>query len=199
MFIIGFNYWCLLVQLAIGAQEMIQLRSQGMEYFESVFNIAELIGLFLQLIYCILRIQSPTKAIPDTEAAKDIRDIHYSQIELAMPFLNVAIIILISFKALSFLRSYNELAVVVQLLGQCIKEIFFFLMFVISWVLIFSQVNILLGADYHAEQPSQEELGFFLRVLVQTWKNAIGDAGPPSFVQWEQLISIHYLDDIFWP
>jgi hypothetical protein len=96
-----------------------------------------------------------------------------------MPFLNVIIIILVSFKVLFYLRSYNELAVVVQLLGQCIKEIFFFLMFMIAWVLIFSQINILLGADYHAEQQSQEELGFFLRVIMQTWNNAIVTPGRP--------------------
>ena len=116
-----------------------------------------------------------------------------------MPFLNVIIFTLVIFKVLFYLRSYNELAVVVQLLGQCIKEIFFFLMFMISSVLVFSHISILLGADYHAEQPSQEELGFFLRVIMQTWKNAIGDAGPPSFAQWEQLQNIHYMNDTLWP
>ena len=68
MYIIGFNYWCLLIQLAIGAGEMIQLRRHGWDYFTDIFNITELAGMILQVVYCILRIQSPTKAIPDTEA-----------------------------------------------------------------------------------------------------------------------------------
>lgn len=140
--------------------------------------------MILQIIYCVLRIQSPTKAIPDNEKQADVSKITYNNIDLAMPFLNVIIILIVSFKVLFYLRSYNELAVVVQLLGQCIREIFFILLFVLSWVLIFSQINILLGADYHADQQSQEDLGFFLRVMVQTWKNSIGDAGPPSFAQW---------------
>lgn len=108
--------------------------------------------MILQIFYCILRIQSPKKAIPDNEPMADASKISYNNIDMAMPFLNVIIILIVSFKVLFYLRSYNELAVVVQLLGQCIREIFFFLLFVLSWVLIFSQINILLGADYHADQ-----------------------------------------------
>lgn len=55
-----------------------------------------------------------------------------------------------------------------------------------------------MGADYPAEQASQENLGFFLRVLVQTWKNSIGDAGPPAFSEWEQMRHIHYKESL-WP
>jgi len=45
----------------------------------------------------------------------------------------------------------------------------------IGWIFVFTNINMLLGVDFEAEFDSQNELSYFWRVFIQTWKNSLGD------------------------
>lgn len=84
-------------------------------------------------------------------------------------------------KVLFYLRAYNEIGIIVQLLGVCLKNIAFFLIFMVAWIFIFYQINILLGVDFTSDFDSQNDLPYLRRVFVQTWKNSFGDFGSPKY------------------
>lgn len=46
-FIIGFNYWCLLIQILLLLHEVIQVASQGQDYFSEFWNYFDLLGAIM--------------------------------------------------------------------------------------------------------------------------------------------------------
>jgi len=64
----------------------------------------------------------------------------------------------------------------------------------IGWIFVFTNINILLGVDFVAEFDSQNDLSYFWRVFIQTWKNSLGDQAAPYYRQWDKMQKIHYED-----
>jgi hypothetical protein len=98
-----------------------------------------------------------------------------------VPLLNSILIVIAGVKILSYLRSYEKFGIMVQLIKVCIANMVYFLGFMILWIFIFSQINILIGADFTSDFDSQNELPYAIRVFVQTWKNSFGDSGSPLY------------------
>jgi len=45
----------------------------------------------------------------------------------------------------------------------------------------------ILGVDFVAEFDSQNDLSYFWRVFIQTWKNSLGDQAAPSYRQSDKM------------
>lgn len=137
--------------------------------------------------------------MPPTEIKTSDPLDEFDGMSMQIPILNSVLLVCAAIKVLFFLRAYNDVGIIVQLLGVCILNIAYFLVFMVAWIFIFYQINILLGVDFDSDFASQNDLPYLMRVFIQTWKNSFGDFGSPKYVQWESLLTERDATSTFWP
>jgi hypothetical protein len=137
-----------------------------MEYLEDPWNYFESLGAILQIVYFFLRVSNPINAIPPPNLNDDEKQQEFESLTPVIPLMNAILLVLAAFKILFFLRSYDEFGLMVQLIGVCLVNIFMFVDFMIIWIFIFAQINILLGVDYESNFGSQNNLDYVYRVFI---------------------------------
>ena len=96
---------------------------------------------------------------------------------------NVVIIIQIVLKICFFLKVDDKFGMLVQLILTCIRDIKAFTIFMMIWLLAFTLIFIVLGANNDVGQTYAhlyEFFGYFLLI----WENSIGNINPPTYKFW---------------
>ena len=83
---------------------------------------------------------------------------------------------------MGFLRNFERFGQLVQLVSDCFKEFFAFLVFYISILLVFSLIYQIFGVDMDAD--AYDNLDLFFVYTVQLIRNSIGDLDTPSYPYW---------------
>jgi len=80
------------------------------------------------------------------------------------------------------MRIYSSMGLLVYLIIECAKDIYSFLLFLFFWVIVMSAMMVALDADY--DDSSYPDLSKFIRILLQTWRNSLGDEEAPLYLKW---------------
>jgi len=74
---------------------------------------------------------------------------------------------------MSFLRTFENFGNLVTLLGQCLNDVNYFLMFMFSWIIFFWVEYLILGME--VDDSEYPFLNYYMKVFIHAWRNAIGD------------------------
>lgn len=85
-------------------------------------------------------------------------------------------------KFLQLLRIFEEFAHFVQLVIMCIQGSYIFVAFLVSWIFVFTTLFQVVGATFSADD--YPGLHRFEVMLIQVYRNSIGDIAPPSYDLW---------------
>lgn len=97
--------------------------------------------------------------------------------------LNLLLIIQITLSLMDLLRVIDDFVSLVQLIGQCLKDVAMFSMFLLGWILNFGLMFSVLGVEVN--HKDYENLQFALIMCIQTYRNSIGDISPPIYTFWK--------------
>ena len=83
---------------------------------------------------------------------------------------------------MSYLRVYHSFGNLVELIGNCIKDVQFFTVYFILWIYYFSSQFQIAGAKF--EFGDYKGMSEHLQYMVQVFRNAIGDISLPNYDVW---------------
>jgi hypothetical protein len=87
---------------------------------------------------------------------------------------NITLCAQVVMKMLNYLRIFEEFGLFILLIGQCIEDLTFFLIFMALWLCVFTVMLYILGAGV----PNPEDYPHcsdFLALMLQVWRNSLGD------------------------
>ena len=67
------------------------------------------------------------------------------------------------------------------------KDVSTLTVFLISWIAFFTIIYSILGVEF--DKADYADLNMITVVGIQTYRNSIGDIGPPSYPKWDKLIN----------
>jgi len=96
-------------------------------------------------------------------------------------------------KVLFFLRINEKFGMLSDLMIKCIQDMMPFLVFFITFITVFAGVATVVETSYKNEDPSQDDypkLPNWAIMLIQTYRNGIGDISPPDYGYWDNKFNI---------
>lgn len=91
----------------------------------------------MQILYFIQRISNPIIAVPPTDINTNHPITEFGGMSMQIPLLNSGLLVCAAIKVLFYLRAYDGVGIIVQLLGVCLQNIMYFLIFMVAWICIF--------------------------------------------------------------
>ena len=101
-----------------------------------------------------------------------------------LQLLSLIIVLQIFIKTMSFLRGFESFGLLVSLIRQCLQDIMQYLLFMLFWIIFFWIEYLILGLE--VDQEEYPLVNFYLQILVQAWRNAIGDTSVPKYTYIEE-------------
>ena len=80
----------------------------------------------------------------------------------------------------------DNFGILIELIIECIRDISVFGLFMFGWIIVITLIYILLGAEFDNEDYDVLDPKVFF--VIQTWRNSIGDIGPPKYSFWMEAI-----------
>lgn len=99
-----------------------------------------------------------------------------------MVILNIILIVTMSIKQMSYLRIFDNFGSLVQLFGQCLIDVFTFLIFFVGFIFFFSLLFHVLGVEINNEDYPYLTIQY--RYALYAYRNSIGDIHPPIYNFW---------------
>ena len=142
--------------------EIIQIQEQGAQYFRG-WNICD----FSQFIIFIIIFAFNQFGIEDDF--------------VIMPELRIILVILSLIKLLFFLRVFEEYGFLVQIIMVCCVDLIPFITFYMIFLFMFSISFVVLNMEIDAENNESKHIGFFEKMLIETFRSSIGEVGLPKY------------------
>jgi hypothetical protein len=142
MIVIILNMICLVTQVMFVGVELLQLKYKGVSYFYDVWNWLDMTILVVYVIYFFKRISDPGTLITP------IGNPTMGAIPMTgWVLMNTLLLITAILKMMFFLRVYESFGLLITLVQTVIKDMSIFLLFFVSWILIFSLIFRIVGVD----------------------------------------------------
>jgi hypothetical protein len=106
-----------------------------------------------------------------------------NEIKFYSTLLDLTIVIVAFFKILSLMRIYEEFGQLVHLVRKVIYGIKNFSIFLGIFIALFGFINKILGATFGSDDYPEFGMGWI--ILIQTYRNSIGDISAPMYPGWE--------------
>lgn len=90
----------------------------------------------------------------------------------------------LAFKIMFFLRIWSNLGKLVQLIIRVLQDAVDFTFFFFGWIYVFVLLNKILGAEF--SDGDYPEFNEFFVMIIQTYRNSIGDIAPPTYDLWTE-------------
>lgn len=100
---------------------------------------------------------------------------------LFIPQLKGFLVILALIKLLFFLRVFEAYGILIQIIGVCIVELVPFITCYLVFLLMFSLGFAVLRMEVDAESDQLEGLGYFEKIVIETFRTAVGEVGFPGY------------------
>jgi len=97
--------------------------------------------------------------------------------------MNVVLILQMIGKVCYFLKMYEKFGMLVQLIITCFQDVKPFTFFMIIWLVCFTLIFMLLGANNDVDQ-TYVHLDSFVGYFLLIWENSIGNINPPTYEFW---------------
>jgi hypothetical protein len=143
--------------------EVIQMKDQGYAYFNAGWNncdFAQFIVFMWMFIFNQLQIEDSF---------------------VIMPELRITLVILSLIKLLFFLRVFEEYGFLVQIILVCCIDLIPFITFYIVFLVLFSLIFSVLKMEIDFENNQQSHIGYFEKMLLETFRSSIGEVGLPKY------------------
>ena len=103
-----------------------------------------------------------------------------------MILLDMTVFVLSFLKMIYFLRIYEEFGHLIQMLTNCIKDISVFLVFLITWILVYAMMLDMMDANF--DDGDYPDLNTIAITLLQMYRNSIGDISAPLYTRWSDML-----------
>lgn len=172
---------CLLSQIVFAVIEFLQIRKLGWSrYLSSVTNIIDVSLIVLFLVYAVARLLDPSKVIlPKTGNHMQAGEVVFWVVMNSLMLINAL------FKSLFFLRIFKSFGMLVELISQVLRDIKYFMLFFICWLVLFSILYRIAGIQI--EEDDYSNLWSFLTYIIVIFRNSIGDEQMPNPAHWLEL------------
>lgn len=105
--------------------------------------------------------------------------------EIANTVLDLAVFVLSFLKLMYFLRIFENFGHLIQMLQNCLIDISVFMVFLLSWILVYTLALDILNSSF--DDGDYSNLNAFLASLIQMYRNSIGDIAAPLYARWTKL------------
>ena len=72
------------------------------------------------------------------------------------------------------------------MLTNCIRDISVFLVFLITWILLYTMILDMMGANFDGKD--YPDLNTIAITLLQMYRNSIGDISAPLYTRWSEML-----------
>ena len=179
--VLGTNLSCLVTQLILMVVECIQMSYAGgiRKYLCNVWNYFDITHFVLYVIYFAVRIStwSSDSIVPSSALTSDTQDKIYFWVVF-----HTLLLILIAFKLMFFMRVSDNFASLVKLVGDVLGKVGPFIVFFIMWLITLSLLYKVAGINI--ENEDYKRLDKASSLVIQNFRNAIGDINAPSADDW---------------
>jgi hypothetical protein len=108
--------------------EFQQMKDQGSEYLNEIWNLFDFVGFFFITIHFLLRLSTLRDNITiihnqDSDHSMSVDQSEYTHILFSLKILSVLILVQTFMKVMFFLRVNADFGLLVQLVGQCISDV----------------------------------------------------------------------------
>ena len=135
-------------------------------------------GLFVA--YGVVRLNDTDSTFPPTEADED--PTRTVQMQTTLSILNILILLTAVIKSFYYVRVYEGIGWIVELIGQCLIDIWTFTVFFIFLLFVYG-VLFMMGGVNPVDKPGLEGIVIF---WIQIFRYSIGDVfDPPEYSYWE--------------
>lgn len=142
--------------------EVIQIQDQGTDYFGGWNNCD-----FFQFIIFMICFLFNYIGIDDNSPF--------------MPEVRLVLVILSLIKLLFFLRVFEEYGFLIQIIMSCCIDLIPFITFYMIFLFMFSITFVVLEMEIDFENDQTEHMGFFVKMLLETFRSSIGEVGLPKY------------------
>jgi hypothetical protein len=98
-----------------------------------------------------------------------------------MPELKIVLVMLSLVKLLFFLRVFEEYGFLVQIIMVCCIDLIPFITFYMIFLFMFSITFVVLNMEVDDANNESKHIGFFEKMLLETFRSAIGEVGLPKY------------------
>lgn len=98
-----------------------------------------------------------------------------------MPELRIILVILSFVKLMFFLRVFEKYGFLVQIIMSCCIDLIPFIFFYMIAIIMFSLVFATLKMEIDEENNTSRHVGFFEKMLIETFRSSIGEVGLPKY------------------
>ena len=89
-------------------------------------------------------------------------------------------------KGIYFLRIYENFGHLIQMLANCFRDISVFLVFFITWILVYTMLLDMMEANF--DDGDYPDLNIITITLLQMYRNSIGDISAPLYARWSEML-----------
>lgn len=185
IFVITSNCICLVSVLTLFVYEFVQMRGSGFdEYIDDFWNQMDVCNITFYIVYFPIRMYLSSESLLDFFSFEDFLtpdDPHFAShyhCKFFLVMLNVILVPITVMKLLNYLRLAENFGLFVLLIGHCLNEVKIFFLFMFMWIFIFNAILYILNTDTTIPED-YPMLPMFLRLLVQVWRDSLGDIQPP--------------------
>ena len=124
--------------------EFIQFKDKGRGYFASYYNIFELVHFVMFVIYFIARLDDMDSTIPPHTETPTDRSV---ELQAFFSILNILIIVTGTIKIFYYIRVYEGLGWIVELIAQCMADMATFTSFFVFLIVVFGILYFAAGVN----------------------------------------------------
>lgn len=140
-----------LANILFFCQEILQIKDQGLKnYFKIPKNYIDFSVFWVYLLFFIMRMNYPGTLIPSEYVNEEISGNNIN-IFTFMVILNIIVLLQVAMKVLFFLKVNDKFGILIELIIECVGDIAVFGTFMIGWIIVFTCIFILLGAEFDNE------------------------------------------------
>ena len=195
------NVVCLFTQVLFMSVELFQIVKQGSYYFYDFWNVVDIFLFFTYLAYFFGRMFKSfvsvlpighrvmaSKSVPENGVNDIGCEIDKNDMAIEYQFLwiiiNSTLLLNSVLSMLFFVRVYERFGLLVTLIGQVFRDMGKFLIFFLSWCIVFSWLLRVAGVDIKDEDNAYKDINPFLYYIIQAFRDASGDFVTPSYTLW---------------
>lgn len=98
-----------------------------------------------------------------------------------MPELKLLLIIIAFIKLLFFIRIFEDFGFLVQMILLCVYDLIPFIISYLIFLILFTVCFVVLDMEIDPEVEEAENMTYFQKMLLQTFRTAIGELGMPVY------------------
>ena len=128
--------------------EIMQISAEKINYFVSFYNLNDVLSFVCFIIYYRLRMEDSASCIPAIDQKRPL------DTQMKMTILNLVLLVQSIIKIFFLTRVFEKIGQLVQLVIQCIHDVFLFLFFYLVFLFYFFLMFLVSGANVSPDDYS---------------------------------------------